>query len=74
MSPDMASVFFKSDLPDVNSKLIANVKIGISVKGKPDLGLLTLKEKLKFVRSDVINGVPVCCTHRQCALRPASRD
>jgi hypothetical protein len=72
MSPDMASVFLKSDPPDMNSKLIANVEIGISVKGKPDL--LTLKEKLNFVLSDVINGLPVRCTHRECALRLASRD
>jgi hypothetical protein len=38
----------------MNSKLIANVEIGISVKGKPYLGHLTLQEKLDFVLSDVI--------------------
>jgi hypothetical protein len=30
-----------------------------SVEGKPDLGLLALKEKLDFIRCDVICGVPV---------------
>jgi hypothetical protein len=75
--------------PDVNSKLISNVESWnicwrqtwpLSPHSQGETRLcplwrrLNLKEKLYFVLCDNINDMPFCCTHRQCALRRASRD